>query len=353
MNDIIYLSIGGIIGYAINTSIDNSMNNGRIITTFESGKIGSLVGFSDEEVSIVNSFWTINDRFNASGSGKGTIDSESSLVTISSDVVSKLNSYSTTNSLSKWVLNMERNPIAFIVRGSEGFTLRSQVTLLIDFIGKSSEHAFSGWYENMHLATPFVSTTVSSSVALYSGWGFNVTFDGNGAKTLSYSSVSMFNKLNSTYSEFPDVSKAEHTLLGWSTEKSGSLPAGLGAEVVEPLCHTLYAQWIPSTCVLTFDFGNGTRDSKPYPCGTVISGSDGFPSTVSKTHLFVGWYTDSEFTTSFKGFKIESDTTIYAKYKVATMYKTEFPRESIKMINSFSPEMTISFFMFIIALLFI
>lgn len=105
MNDIIYLSIGGIIGYAINTSIENSMNNGRIIiTTFESGKIGSLVEFSDEEVSIVNSFWTNNDRFNATGSGKGTIDSESSKITISSDVMNKLNSYSTANSLSKWVL---------------------------------------------------------------------------------------------------------------------------------------------------------------------------------------------------------------------------------------------------------
>jgi hypothetical protein len=92
----------------------------------------------------------------------------------------------------------------------------------------------------------------------------------------------------------PSATRANHTLLGWSTQQSGGTTLSAGAIYVPTADATLYARWAVQVFTITFDGNGGTsgRDSD-----TMTFGSQTpivLPPAGRLNYVFNGWYSAAQ-----------------------------------------------------------
>lgn len=164
--------IGGIVGSANYNFINNSVSSGTI-TSPSTGDIGSIAGNIDKPQNIGHCFWT-NDKYNATSSDT-VPDPETSYSEPSSDLVSKLNTYSKANLWNGWLLNVNRASVSFKINKGKGYTVKSQVVLIHDLV--KNGRTFSGWYKDAALTEPFTGSEVDAETTLHGMWVFTIKFD--------------------------------------------------------------------------------------------------------------------------------------------------------------------------------
>lgn len=330
------VAIGGIVGGADSTFIQNCLNAGSI--GFDSSKleetfVGGIVGFSQLSLyenclnlisvqaaevgftgniagadfdSVINiSFWTSSNTYSAYGYGNGTVIAETGRAILASTLTNKLNEYSEENVLNGWLLNLAKSSVSFKIGNRAGFVLKSEVILLPDPVDNIA-FAFDGWYENEELTTKFTANEVNSATFLYGRWfaiEYFVTLNfGNGTtaeKAFAYGDTIVY----------PDnVERTGYAFGGWFEDRlltkkfEGTIVTG---DI------TIYAKWTLLQYTVTFNLGNGTSLNEVFNYGATIVCPQGIERT---GYTFDGWFEDSSFTKQFEGATATKDITLYAKW---------------------------------------
>ncbi|MBT9779420.1 hypothetical protein GPL15_23360 [Clostridium sp. MCC353] len=131
--------------------------------------------------------------------------------------------------------------------------------------------------------------------------------------------------------ELPQIDRPGYTLEGWYTEKEGKgQPADPDARFGDRDA-AYYADWIPNTYTITYDYGIGKGDTadKKVVYGTLF-GTLPEPSVIPEDFVFCGWYTVAQDSDSLygdavisedyrvtekTGYRIADDCVLYAYYK--------------------------------------
>ncbi|MDO5445020.1 MAG: InlB B-repeat-containing protein [Eubacteriales bacterium] len=135
-----------------------------------------------------------------------------------------------------------------------------------------------------------------------------------------------------------------YTFVGWNTESDGSGISFNDRQSVRNLTSengktiTLYAQWTPTVCTITFDMlDHGTN---PYPKGVSINSGNKWPNSLSVPtpavdgYKFKGWYTQYDSSTGTFSDRfyftrtITKDYTLYAKW--AKIYPVKYDLQELK-----------------------
>ena len=312
--------VGGIVGSSKNAEIDNCVSAGIIITQGVHNNycyVGSIIGrvLGDSTTTITHSFWTSSvgcDSIN--GTGSPLLDTETSLVTLDSDFIGKLNTYTAKNSTwSKWVLSTSGGAVAFKINKSR-VVITSKIIILPDLVS-SEERSFDGWYSDEAMTAQFSSNEVSTGTTLYSslcGPEITVTFDANGGSPVE---DHMTIGCDRVYGTFPISTTTGYSLEGWYIPENEYSQRKVLSGSFVPVAndHVLYARWVANKYTVTFDFGNGTTVSTVY---VYERSSIHFPDDTSREgYIFDWWYKDSSFTERFVDDDVTSDITLYAKYE--------------------------------------
>lgn len=152
-------------------------------------------------------------------------------------------------------------------------------------------YMFSHWEDNSgNWYQPGESINVYSDFSLYAVWkplALYISFDANGG-SVSKSGQSVSYK--SPYGELPTPTKPGYTFIGWFTARTGGEEVTSTTKVSRIEDHTLYAQWILSSLVVTFDPNGGS--CTPSSGIVLLNSSYGELPTPSRTgYIFNGWYT--------------------------------------------------------------
>jgi len=90
----------------------------------------------------------------------------------------------------------------------------------------------------------------------------------------------------------PSATRANYTLLGWSTQQSGGNNLNAGATYTPSADTTLFAQWTLQVFTITFDGNHGTPSQT---AATMTYGSLTpivLPTATRSNYIFNGWYSD-------------------------------------------------------------
>ena len=299
-------SVGGIAGYGHSSVFENCLDIGSSIQKSESAIVGAIVGY--DVYSVINvSFWVGGDGLSVCGYESETIIAGTTKSEADMDLVAKLNTYSVEYGLDGWLLNSVNAAVSFKISDGKGFSLNSTVILLPD-PAESIAWAFNGWYENEGLTTKFTASEVTSDMSLYGGWSTNtylVAFDfGNGTvdeKTYEYEATIV-------YPDNPE--RTGYTFGGWFEDAAFVTPFE-GITATRDI--TLYAKWTIVQYTVTFNLGNGTTLNDVFDYGSTIV----YPDNIERIgYTFGGWFEDAAFATLFEGTTATRDITLYAKWTI-------------------------------------
>ena len=265
------------------------MSAGVIASNTTSKYIGAIIGNVYSTTNITNTFWTNDVGYNSSiGSGTPKIDNETAQAELNTTIVGKLNSYASSNSWNKWLLNKNNISVSFRINNGKGFSLDSQLVLLPD-LADNNERFFSGWYSDEALTSLFTGSEVESSTTLYGsfcGPDLTVTLDANGGDELDKKDM-IIDGCDKAYGTLPIPTKSGFTFDGWFTERVGGLRVESNSRVTILSNHTLYAHWSANKYTITFIFDNGVDpEVRAFEFNTSVD----YPSIpVRDGYRFNGW----------------------------------------------------------------
>ncbi len=201
-------------------------------------------------------------------------------------------------------------------------------TKIGDLVTPTREHyTFDGWYTAPDAGMKVSSSTmVTANMTLYAKWTkivYKVGYDANGGTVATASvDVESGNKLGSV----PTPTREYYTFNGWYTQSSGGSKVDSSTVIIGN--QTVYAQWTPNICTITYD-GNGSTGgstaSSSHTYGTNKSlTANGFTRT---GYTFSGWTTNKDGSgTSYSNSQSVSNltpvnegiVTLYAKWTANT-----------------------------------
>ncbi len=193
---------------------------------------------------------------------------------------------------------------------------------------------FDGWYTDVAFNNAYVFTSaVNANITLYAKWNpivFVVTFESNGGSAVVAANVNSGTALT----EPTAPTKSGYTFGGWYVE-AGLVTPYVFTDVVNN-SFTLYAKWIESTPMVSFNTDGGSAVTSVTVNNNVVIARPADP--VKSGFLFAGWYRDQAYTDLWN-FEVDAPTesiTLYAKWKAETNFNQTFKVLSIG--NSFSED---------------
>lgn len=173
-------------------------------------------------------------------------------------------------------------------------------------------YIFKGWYLDEALTVEYVANyEFTADTTLYAKWE-EVAQDYVVSFVTGFDDLIIEPQLVSEF-VYPSPEYVGYTFLGWYFDSSYTLK--YTADYTWTRDTTLYAKWekvVEPEVIYTITFDTGFDDLTVDPQQT-----DSLePPTLEKEgYIFLGWYLDSEFESSyFSGFKFGSDHTLYAKW---------------------------------------
>jgi uncharacterized repeat protein (TIGR02543 family) len=185
-------------------------------------------------------------------------------------------------------------------------------------------YKFKGWYTAKSGGSKIsTKTKITKNVTYYAQWTINqytATFNANGGGTVKPATIKK--NYNTAIGTPPTVSRANYTLKGWYTAKSGGTKIDATTKLTKNV--TYYAQWTIKQYTATFN-ANGGGTVSPATIKKNYNTAIGTLPTVTKTgYTFNGWYTAAT-----GGSKIDAATlitknvTYYAQW-AANQYTVTF-----------------------------
>ena len=180
------------------------------------------------------------------------------------------------------------------------------------------DYKFEGWYKDKEAkwAWSMQDDVVTSNITLYAKWSatkpfYTVSFVTQGGTTITNQSVMEGYKLESV----KDPERTGYVFKGWFTDSNHTKAFDISKDTVSENI-TLYAKWEEKMVKITFNsMGGSSIDSLSVPQGGMVSKPT---DPTLDGYTFDGWYKDSGRTNKFDfGSKLESDTTLYAKWITA------------------------------------
>jgi|GEM_PF-3156747 len=226
-------------------------------------------------------------------------------------------------------------PIPYNVSFNEngGETMASPSSMIVDFDALIPSqptpptwtgYAFDGWYIDAsgNTAWDFANDTISGNLILYANWleEFTVTFDKNEGDIDAVPS-SMEVADGSTISPQPTPpTRAGYGFNGWYIDASGNTAWDFVNDTVTSDI-TLFADWTPTTFLVTFDENGGDTAAIP-PTMNVDFGELISPEPTPPTlagHVFAGWFIDAGGNTEwdFGSDTVSGNLILYADYSPA------------------------------------
>jgi uncharacterized repeat protein (TIGR02543 family) len=154
-----------------------------------------------------------------------------------------------------------------------------------------NDFTFSGWSSSATAMTGSYTFTPSGNVLLHAVWVssiYRLTFNaGSGFSDTSTAKVTIGQGI-----ALPSATRANYTLLGWSTQQSGGNNLNAGANYIPSADTTLFAQWTLQVFTVTFDGNHGTPSQT---AATMTYGSLTpivLPTATRSNYIFNGWYSD-------------------------------------------------------------
>ena len=173
---------------------------------------------------------------------------------------------------------------------------------------------FSGWSSSTTVSSGSSTFTPSGNILLHAVWVssvYHLTFDaGSGFSDTATAKVTIGQAI-----ALPSATRANYTLLGWSTQQPGGSTLAAGASFTPSVDATLFAQWTLQTFTVTFDGNHGTSSQST---ATMTYGSSTpivLPTASRSNYVFNGWYSDSN-----AGYFIGSDGANYSPTSSITAY---------------------------------
>ncbi len=153
------------------------------------------------------------------------------------------------------------------------------------------DYTFSGWSSSATASTGVLNFTPSGNIQLHAVWVtsiYRLTFDaGSGFSDTATAKVTIGQAI-----ALPSATRANYTLLGWSTQQSGGTARAAGSSFTPSAEATLFAQWTLQIFTVTFDGNHGTPSqtsaTMTYGSSTPIA----LPSATRSNYVFNGWYSD-------------------------------------------------------------
>ena len=153
------------------------------------------------------------------------------------------------------------------------------------------DYTFSGWSSSATASTGVLNFTPSGNIQLHAVWVtsiYRLTFDaGSGFSDTATAKVTIGQAI-----ALPSATRANYTLLGWSTQQSGGTARAAGSSFTPSADATLFAQWTLQIFTVTFDGNHGTPSqtsaTMTYGSSTPIA----LPSATRSNYVFNGWYSD-------------------------------------------------------------
>jgi len=154
-----------------------------------------------------------------------------------------------------------------------------------------TDFTFSGWSVNTTATTGTYSFTPSGDILLHAVWVssiYRLTFNGGiGVSDTATAKVTIGQAIT-----LPSATKANYTLLGWSTQQSGGNNLAARSSYTPTADVTLYAQWTLQVFTVTFDANHGSASqasaNMTYGSPTPIV----LPTATRLNYVFNGWYSD-------------------------------------------------------------
>ncbi|MDR1800744.1 MAG: InlB B-repeat-containing protein [Lachnospiraceae bacterium] len=176
-----------------------------------------------------------------------------------------------------------------------------------------TDYTFAGWFNTNASSggTQITASTVitnTSNHTIYARWlqNFTVTYNANGGKIGTATSVSLTVVKTKAYVFPPNPTRSGYYFGGWYTTSAASGGTHISASSTVNLTanQTLYARWSTSPFTVTFNsMGGSTVAAKKLTYGSKL----GTLTTPTRTgYKFKGWYTSSS-----GGTQISSNTVIY------------------------------------------
>lgn len=215
------------------------------------------------------------------------------------------------------VVNAERNPASFNIETPD-------IELLSPTF--DDKHTFLGWYTDPNFSeaskvTKITSSMAGSSVTLYAKWNTisSVSFDANGGDC---DKDQMSISFNEEYT-LPTPTLKNYVFDGWYNGESRINNTGVWSISGDV---ELVAKWLPRQNSIEYVLGyDGAVNSTSNP--TSYDVEDGTVALIAPTfdekHIFVGWYTDPNFTESSRITEITAENVteemiLYAKWKTVS-----------------------------------
>ncbi|MCM1507959.1 MAG: InlB B-repeat-containing protein [Ruminococcus flavefaciens] len=178
---------------------------------------------------------------------------------------------------------------------------------------------FNGWFTSEDGGTQITNSnkvTITSEQMLYAHWSKDklmITFDALGGKSEAGTKLVTY---DNKYGVLPKAEKTGYTFGGWYLDKECTKSISESDTVKITSNQSVYAKWNLREYTVTFDGNGGTSETKTK---RVVYGKTYgvLPKATMQNVEFVGWFTkDGRQIKSDSIVDIESDTIIYAKWKI-------------------------------------
>lgn len=198
-------------------------------------------------------------------------------------------------------------------------------------------YSFSGWYTDAAYTAKVTQIKKGSfgNITLYAKWTpikYTIRLDGNTATDGSMADREG-RKYDQTYSLPANTFvKNGYVFAGWNTKADGTGKSYANKAEVKNLAYTegkivtLYAQWTKAKYTITYNLKGGTANSPLNPSTyTVTTASIVLEAPVRTGYKFLGWYSDSAYTTKVTKIAKGSygNLTLYARW-TAIKYNVAF-----------------------------
>lgn len=170
-------------------------------------------------------------------------------------------------------------------------------------------YSFTGWNtvaDGSGTSYPALSAySTSANATLYAQWTpvtYNLTYAGNGSTGGSVPGAATYTTGDSPYNVSDNtgtLTRTGYVFTGWNTLANGlGVPLVPGATYVPTADQTLYAQWVPTTYVISYNGNGATAGAVPpnggYTSGGsayTVEGNTGSPVLTRPGYTFANWNT--------------------------------------------------------------
>jgi hypothetical protein len=151
------------------------------------------------------------------------------------------------------------------------------------------DYSFRGWSTSASATNGSSTFTPSGDVLLRAVWVssvYRLTFDAvNGYADRASDKVTIGQSTT-----LPSATRANHTLLGWSTQQSGGTTLNAGDTYVPTADATLYARWALQVFTITYDGNGGTATENSASMTFGSTTPIVLPNAGRLNYVFNGWY---------------------------------------------------------------